>query len=418
LTAGIVQTVGVDPHQFRATLNDQFGDPWTSPASVVFSYRLDGDPAWTVGATRPAVNGMAVWDSFQAPAGLYQVRAEVGTLQLGVVAEVEFADPVPPGTRAAPVRPDVDPSNGRRVVGSVGVADVPAAAAGLLEAVVAGSSGELARCLVEPVGGFDCALPAGLVDGAELSVWIEDDLGLVSPVVLIRVDMVPPEVEEIAPSDGSELSGVGEPGDVVVVRDSGGAELCRAQAAADGAWVCVLAPSAPEGALVTVVERDAAGNEVEVVWRIGLPRVELGGLSVARGSEQSATGVNFQPGETVSAVMWSSPLPVGDAVAGVDGRVEFRWVVPDDVESGPHRVVMTGAWSGAFEAVFQVPPGGSSSGGTGGSSSGGTGGPSATDGDGLPVTGASGVGVLTALALGLAGVGALAFTWARKRRRA
>jgi hypothetical protein len=653
LTAGIVQTVGVDPHQFRATLNDQFGDPWTSPASVVFSYRLDGDPAWTFGATRPAANGMAVWDSFQAPAGLYQVRAEVGTLQVGVVVEVEFADPaldftairasfqhsvgsldpagtgghwarisvenilgavvadesvrfeldpagsaffaatngtplanplvvtasavgaaavsvrstgdttahlvvtvrgqvvgeadfvfasgpVPPaphagntvltvptaaggatrvadgtdqhraeasvrdssgsqlpggqvlfswsypgpngietgsqsrtagtdgvavfefsspvaavwtiaatiggvhvtnspqtatfeaasGPRAAPAQPSVEPSNGQHVVGRVVPPDEAAAAAGLLEVVIADGSGEIARCAVGTDGEFDCALPTGLPHGTELSVWIEDDQGLTSPAVAVRIDTVPPAAGDITPSDGSSLTGEGEAGNEIVATDAAGGELCRAQVASDGTWSCQLAPAAAEGDLVTIVQRDAAGNEVDTVWRIGLPRVEVANASVARGDTQTATGINFQPGELVSAVMRSNPLDVGDATVVSDGRVSFTWTVPGDTDTGTHQIELTGSRSGTSETSFVVSPvpaagsptpsatGGPAQGASGSGAAGTAAGSASPGGAGLPITGATASGPIAMLALALVAAGALLFTAGRRRRKA
>ncbi|MDR2566585.1 MAG: hypothetical protein LBC97_11145, partial [Bifidobacteriaceae bacterium] len=93
LTEGGVPVVG-SPHGFGVSLVDQYGEAWTSPEQVVFSYRASSGTAWTVGATLTTVNGAAEWGSFTVSApGSYEVKAEVAGSQVGSAVTVEFAAP-------------------------------------------------------------------------------------------------------------------------------------------------------------------------------------------------------------------------------------------------------------------------------------------------------------------------------------
>jgi hypothetical protein len=201
-----------------------------------------------------------------------------------------------------------------------------------------------------------------LANGAEVSVWVEDSQGGVSPVVLLVVDAVPPSPGTVSPSDGAQLAGTGEIGARVVVTAEDGTRLCSVVVSTSGTWACALAPLAGEGELVAVEHTDSAGNSAELQWRIGVPRVAITVASVARGGTQTAVGVNFQPGEPVEAVVYSDPQAVGTANADADGRVEFSWAVPLAAEVGDHLVVFTGAVSGAFQESFAVVAGGAPTG--------------------------------------------------------
>ncbi|MDR2565241.1 MAG: hypothetical protein LBC97_04115, partial [Bifidobacteriaceae bacterium] len=96
LTSDQTPPVGGAPHQFEATLKNQFGGLWTSPETVVFSYQLDGAATWTQGAAVTSAGGVAGWDAFNASApGVYNVKAEVAGRQVGGIAQVKFAEAGP-----------------------------------------------------------------------------------------------------------------------------------------------------------------------------------------------------------------------------------------------------------------------------------------------------------------------------------
>jgi hypothetical protein len=178
---------------------------------------------------------------------------------------------------------------------------------------------ELSRCPVQVDGTFDCPLP-DLDNGQAIHVRIEDAASNLSSLTAASVDAIAPGSPVPVPSDGSEIDGKGrETGDTIIVRDDKGTELCQTVVGADLTWSCRLVPPLHEGDMVVIAERDPAGNLTELPWRIGVPRVEMGGPALHRGDRQTAIGYNFQPGEVVSGVMRSTPLELGSVTADADG---------------------------------------------------------------------------------------------------
>jgi hypothetical protein len=73
-----------------------------------------------------------------------------------------------------------------------------------------------------------------------------------------------------------------------------------------------------------------------------------------RGTQQTAVGTGFTPGETVTGVMTSAPVALGSQVANAQGTVTFTWTIPSATDLGAHTVTLTGATSGSVSASFQV----------------------------------------------------------------
>jgi len=79
-----------------------------------------------------------------------------------------------------------------------------------------------------------------------------------------------------------------------------------------------------------------------------LTRTTVAFSSVVRGTGviQQVTGTGFTPGETVSATVNSTPMPLTAQTAGPDGRVVFTFPIGADFELGAHSVTVTGSVSG------------------------------------------------------------------------
>jgi hypothetical protein len=358
------------------------------PASIPANAALS-EVALGAGTATIEIFGLeGAWDVFAEVEGVPVTRADGVDSGNGdpMPAVIHFTDATAPGP------PVLDPSNGKHVTGSVDEADLDDAAAGDLTVVVRDEDGnQIGTCAVEADGTFDCDLP-GLEDGAVIEVEITDSAGNTGAHVPGEVDAIPP-VTNPAPSDGGTMTGRGEsPGDVIVVKDESGTELCSTVVKDDLSWTCELKPAAAEGDKVSIVEIDPAGNETITVWRIGIPRLTVAKPSVILKEEQAVRGENFQPGEEVEAVMRSNPLVVGKGKADEDGAVSFKWDVPADTSLGKHEVELSGPLSGSVKAEFEVAAP-------------------------LPFTGSSGmVGVLGA-AMGLGISGWLLLLAARRRRR-
>ncbi|MDR1392864.1 MAG: Ig-like domain-containing protein [Bifidobacteriaceae bacterium] len=358
------------------------------PAEVVVEAAMS-DAALGAGTATLGVFGLE---------GPWEITAKVGGIAIATAdgvtnpdgsarpAIVRFTDATPP--RA----PSVNPSNGSKVTGVVHEDDLADAAKGDLTAVVLDADGEeIGRCAVGVDGKFNCALPS-VGHGETIHVAVRDTAGNGSSRTPAVVDAVPPVTQPV-PSDGETLNGRGEQaGDVIVVRDSDGDELCRTTVKDDLSWSCELVPKADEGDLVTVIEIDPAENETEYVWRIGIPEVTLAKSALYASEQQTATGINFQPGEEVTAVMRSDPLEIGKAKADSNGKVSFVWTLAASTAIGSHSAELSGPLSGMASAKFNVE----------------------TE---LPVTGSDGVIGLIGVAAGLLVSGWWLVLAARRRRR-
>ena len=85
------------------------------------------------------------------------------------------------------------------------------------------------------------------------------------------------------------------------------------------------------------------------------PVVTVSSAIVQPGTAMSARGWGFQPGETVTAIMFSTPQVLGTKVADANGNVSFTWTLDEKTALGEHEIVLGGAESGASaSASFQV----------------------------------------------------------------
>ncbi|TRZ56350.1 hypothetical protein DZA28_30265, partial [Pseudomonas alloputida] len=134
--------------------------------------------------------------------------------------------------------------------------------------VLAADGTELGSTVVGPTGVFSLNLNPPQVDGEVLQATATDAAGNTSPSSAVTapdidgIDATPPA----APTDlviglaGSQLSGRGEAGSTVQVRDAAGNILATGTVAADGTFVIALDPAVNDGSTLQVTLTDAAGN--------------------------------------------------------------------------------------------------------------------------------------------------------------
>jgi len=65
-------------------------------------------------------------------------------------------------------------------------------------------------------------------------------------------------------------------------------------------------------------------------------------------------GSGFDPGKDVEVWMFSTPTLLGDLTADADGAVAGRFNVPVTLESGEHRLVLSGATNGSVPVVLSL----------------------------------------------------------------
>ncbi|WP_258912105.1 Ig-like domain-containing protein, partial [Pseudomonas putida] len=117
---------------------------------------------------------------------------------------------------------------------------------------------------------------------------------------------------------GSQLSGRGEPGTTVQVRDAAGTVLATGTVAADGSFAITLTPAITDGSALQVTLTDAAGN-VSQPGSVTSPDLQ----APAQPTELAlAEGVTFtgrgEPGATVQVRDAAGTL-IGTGIVGADG---------------------------------------------------------------------------------------------------
>ncbi|MDZ5605526.1 Ig-like domain-containing protein, partial [Pseudomonas sp. RP23018S] len=95
-----------------------------------------------------------------------------------------------------------------------------------------------------------------------LQVDLTDAAGNVSAAasVLIPDLTAPAQPMNLAVADGVTLTGTGEPGATVQVRDAAGNVIGTGQVRADGGFTVTLDPAQANGEFIDVRQTDAAGN--------------------------------------------------------------------------------------------------------------------------------------------------------------
>ncbi|WP_338746111.1 BapA/Bap/LapF family large adhesin [Pseudomonas putida] len=192
--------------------------------------------------------------------------------------------------------------------------------------IVAADGTELGTAVVGPTGVFSINLNPPQVDGEVLQATASDAAGNTSVASSVTApdidggDTTPPE----APTNlvigvaGSQLSGRGEAGTTVQVRDAAGNIIGTGTVAADGTFVIALAPAVNDGSTLQVTLTDAAGNVSQpgsVTSADMLPPTQPTDLALADGVTFTGRG---EPGATVQVRDAAGTL-IGTGIVGADG---------------------------------------------------------------------------------------------------
>ena len=192
--------------------------------------------------------------------------------------------------------------------------------------IVAADGTELGTAVVGPTGVFSINLNPPQMDGEVLQATATDAAGNTSTASSVTapdidgVDTTPPAV----PTDlvigvaGSQLSGRGEAGTTVQVRDAAGNLLATGTVGPDGTFVVSLSPAVIDGSTLQVTLTDAAGNVSQpgsVTSADLLPPAQPTDLALADGVTFTGRG---EPGATVQ-VRDAAGTIIGTGVVGADG---------------------------------------------------------------------------------------------------
>ncbi len=205
-------------------------------------------------------------------------------------------------------------------------------------------------------GSFTATLTPAQANGGTISVVQADAAGNVSAAVpLAAPDITPPAVPvvEIA-GDGSVVTGTGEVGATVTVRDAANVVIGTATVAADGSFTATLTPVQANGGTISVVQADAAGNASAAV-PLAAPDITPPAVPVAQiandGSVVTGTG---EAGATVT-VRDAANVVVGTATVAIDGSFTAT-LAPAQANGGTISVVQADAAGNVSASVPLVAP--------------------------------------------------------------
>ncbi|MDA1458957.1 Ig-like domain-containing protein [Pseudomonas aeruginosa] len=257
------------------------------------------------------------------PGGSFEVPLNP-PLTNGETVTVIVTDPAgnssTPVTAEAPDFPDapqVNASNGSVLSGT--------AEAGVTIVITDGNGNPIGQTSADANGNWSFTPGSQLPDGTVVNVVARDAAGNSSPATSITVDGVAPNAPVVEPSNGSELSGTAEPGSSVTLTDGNGNPIGQTTADANGNWSFTPSTPLPDGTVVNVVARDAAGNSsppASVTVDAVAPATPV--VNPSNGTTLSGTA---EPGATVTLTDGNGN-PIGQVTADGSGNWTFTPTTP------------------------------------------------------------------------------------------
>ncbi|MCO2531653.1 Ig-like domain repeat protein, partial [Pseudomonas aeruginosa] len=216
-----------------------------------------------------------------------------------------------------PAAPQVNASNGSVLSGT--------AEAGVTIVITDGNGNPIGQTSADANGNWSFTPGSQLPDGTVVNVVARDAAGNSSPATSITVDGVAPNAPVVEPSNGSELSGTAEPGSSVTLTDGNGNPIGQTTADANGNWSFTPSTPLPDGTVVNVVARDAAGNSsppASVTVDAVAPATPT--VDPSNGTTLSGTA---EPGATVTLADGNGN-PIGQVTADGSGNWTFTPSTP------------------------------------------------------------------------------------------
>lgn len=208
-----------------------------------------------------------------------------------------------------PADPQVNPGNGTQISGT--------AEPGSTVTVTDANNNPVGQTTADGQGNWSITPASPLPNGSSVTVVATDAAGNASNGTLVTIDSSAPTDPTATPSNGTVLSGTGEEGSILVFTDGAGNVLGQVTVGAGGNWTFTPDQSLADGTVVTIVARDAAGNEsgaVQVTVDSSAPTTPT--LDPSNGSVLGGTG---EIGSTVIVSV------AGSEVARVQVDQDGRW---------------------------------------------------------------------------------------------
>ncbi|MBG7024095.1 BapA prefix-like domain-containing protein [Pseudomonas aeruginosa] len=331
LTNGQTVTVVVTDPAGNASPPAQVVAPDTTAPAPATGVQVAPDGGSVIGKAEPGAtvgvdsNGDGQPDTtvVVGPDGSFEVPLNP-PLTNGETVTVVVTDPSgnssTPVTAEAPDFPDapqVNASNGSTLSGT--------AEAGVTLVITDGNGNPIGQTTADANGNWTFTPASQLPDGTVVNVVARDAAGNSSPATSITVDGVAPSAPVVEPSNGSELSGTAEPGSSVTLTDGNGNTIGQVTADANGNWTFTPSTPLPDGTVVNVVARDAAGNSrppASVTVDAVAPATPI--VDPSNGTTLSGTA---EPGSSVTLTDGNGN-PIGQVTADGSGNWTFTPTTP------------------------------------------------------------------------------------------
>ncbi|KSP94738.1 Ig-like domain repeat protein [Pseudomonas aeruginosa] len=331
LTNGETVTVVVTDPSGNVSPPTQATAPDTTAPAPATGVQVAPDGGSVIGKAEPGAtvgvdsNGDGQPDTtvVVGPDGSFEVPLNP-PLTNGETVTVVVTDPAgnssTPVTAEAPDFPDapqVNASNGSTLSGT--------AEAGVTLVITDGNGNPIGQTTADANGNWTFAPASQLPDGTVVNVVARDAAGNSSPATSITVDGVAPSAPVVEPSNGSELSGTAEPGSSVTLTDGNGNTIGQVTADANGNWTFTPSTPLPDGTVVNVVARDAAGNSsppASVTVDAVAPATPI--VDPSNGTTLSGTA---EPGSSVTLTDGNGN-PIGQVTADGSGNWTFTPTTP------------------------------------------------------------------------------------------
>ncbi len=298
----------------------------TAPTAPTASVSADGATVSGTGESGATVTirdplGAAIGTATVTPGGTYTViltTPQTNGQQLTAVQSDPAGNTSPPTTATAP--DTTAPAAPTAAVDASGQLVTGTGEAGATVTVRNALGVPIGTAVVAANGSYSVTLATPQRNGEQLQVVQSDGAGNLSPQTPVTA---PDSTAPAAPTgtilaDGSAVTGLGEPGATVTVRDASGTAIGTALVAGNGSFTATLTPAQTNGQQLSFSQADAAGN-VSPNVPVTAPDTTAPGAPTAavnaNGTVVTGTG---EPGATVT-VRDALGVPLGTAVVAANG---------------------------------------------------------------------------------------------------
>jgi Bacterial Ig domain/Bacterial TSP3 repeat len=273
-----------------------------------------GEPGATIKLTDASGNPIVCTNApvVVAPDGTYSCTL-VSPLPTGTKVSANQTDPA--GNVSAPANTTVtDPNNplvsAAPTVNPVNNKDAVVTGKGIPGSAITvqGATCTNAPIIVAGDGSWVCKLPAPLPVGTTVGATQTEPGKSVSPVTDTKVSdalITAPAAPVINPTNGKQVTGLGEPGATIKLTDGNGNPIVCTNApvivAADGTWTCTPVTPLPGGTVVKATQTDPEGNvsgPTQTIVDATPPPAPV--CTVTEGTLKTVTCTGVEPGATLT----------------------------------------------------------------------------------------------------------------------